>query len=553
MRRSSFAISCASALLASSAASAAPPDLAQQAEAYLAKAYPADGPGAAAIITENGKTIFVGGRGLADVEGKKPIVPGTVFRLGSITKQFSAAAVLRLVEQGKLSLDDPLSKFIPGYPAPGGAATVRQLLNHTSGIMDYTEIPGWMAEANTNKPYTTDQLVAVFKDMPSPFKPGEKWQYDNSGYVLLSAVIEKVTGKPWDEAVAELVTSPLHLEQIRSGVAEADIPAMAKGYSVKEGKVVPALKIHMSVPSGAGALVGTVGEMADWANALHQGRLLNAASYAAMIAPTKTADGKTAPYGFGLGMNDVRGHPVIGHNGGIFGFSTESIYFPNEKMFVAVFANSDEPQVRPGIAAHKLAAMMVGDPYPEFTAQPVDMKAIEPLLGVYAFDDIERTFFARDGKLYTQRAGGGEVEAFPAGGGKYFYGPESLSWFEVTRSAAGTPQINFHAEGANKPSMALRKGPVPPVAPAFAVPSATLDSYAGRYDSAVGPFVIAREGEKLSVKLREQAPRALKAVSLTEFEVAGVGAKLRFNSTGGKVTSLTLFQDGHELEAKRAD
>ena len=523
MRRSSFAISCAAALMASTAAGAAPPDLAKQAEAYLAKAYPADGPGAAAIITENGKTIFVGGRGLADVEGKKPIVPDTVFRLGSITKQFTAAAILRLVEQGKLSLDDPLSKFISGYPAPGGAATVRQLLNHTSGIMDYTEIPGFMAEANTNKAYTTEQLVALFKDLPGPFKPGEKWQYDNSGYVLLSAVLENVTGKPWDEAVTELVTSPLDLELTRSGVAEPSIAAMAKGYSVKDGKVVPALKIHMSVPSGAGALVGTVGDMADWAEALHNGRLLNAASYAAMIAPTKTADGKTAPYGFGIGFNDVRGQPAIGHNGGIFGFSTESIYLPKQKMFVAVFANSDEPTTRPGIAAHKLAAMMVGDPYPEFTALPVDMKAVEPLLGVYAFDDIERVFFARDGKLYTQRAGGGEVEAFPAGGGKYFYGPASLSWFEVTRNAAGTPQIAFHAEGANKPSMALRKGPPPPPVPAFAVPSATLDSYAGHYDSKIGPFVIARDGDKLTVKLRDQQPRPLKAVSLTEFEVRGSG------------------------------
>ncbi len=515
MRRTSFAISCASALLASIAASASPADLAQQAEAYLAKAYPADGPGAAAIITENGKTIYVSGHGLADVEGNKPIVPDTVFRLGSITKQFTAAAVLRLVEQGKLSLDDPLSKFIAGYPAPGGAATVRELLNHTSGIQDYTEIPGFMAEANTNKPYTTEQLVALFKDMPPTFKPGEKWQYDNSGYVLLGAVLEKVTGKPWDEVVAELVTSPLELEQIRSGIAEANIPAMAKGYSVKNDKVVPALKIHMSVPGGAGALVGTVGDMADWANALHNGRLLKAATYAAMIAPTKTANGKTAPYGFGLGMNDVRGHNAIGHNGGIFGFSTESIYLPKEKMFVAVFANSDEPVTPPGIVAHKLAAMMIGDPYPEFTARPVDMKAVEPLLGVYAFDDIERIFFARDGKLYTQRAGGGEVEAFPAGGGKYFYGPESLSWFEVTRNAAGTPQIAFHPEGANTPSIALRKGPPPPVVPPFAVPSATLDNYAGHYDSDAGPFVIARNGDTLTVKLRDQQPLPMKALSLT--------------------------------------
>ncbi|MEO6198953.1 MAG: serine hydrolase [Sphingomicrobium sp.] len=531
---------------------AAPADLSQRAEAYLAAAYPADGPGAAAIITENGKTVYVGGRGLADVGRDKTIAPETVFRLGSITKQFTASAILKLVEQGKLSLENPLSKFIPGYPAPGGAATVRQLLNHTSGIMDYTSIPGWMIEANTDKAYTTEQLVAVFKDLPSPSKPGETWQYDNSGYVLLGAVIEKVTGKPWDKAVADLVTGPLHLRTIRSGIAEASIPAMAQGYTDKDGKVVPALKINMTVPGGAGALVGTVGDLADWANALHTGGVLKPATYAAMIAPTKTADGKTAPYGFGLQLDDVRGRPEIGHGGGIFGFSTDSLYLPGEKIFVAVFANSDSPQSPPSLVARRLAAMALGDPFPEFTAQPVDMKTVAPLLGVYAFDDIERVFFARDGKLYTQRAGGGEVEAFPAGGNRYFYGPDSLTWFEVRKDPSGTPQIAFYQEGNSKPSMALRKGPPPKAVPAFAVPAAILDSYAGSYDSAAGTFVIKRDGDGLTVKLGPQPTLPLKAISVTEFEITQVGAKLRFNGSAGKITSLTLFQGGQELEAKRA-
>ncbi|MEO7563930.1 MAG: serine hydrolase [Sphingomicrobium sp.] len=550
MRRSGLAISGGVAvLMVSTVAVAAPPDLAQRAEAYLAKAYPADGPGAAAIITENGRTVYVGGRGLADVQGNKTIAPDTVFRLGSITKQFTATAVLKLAEQGKLSLDDPLSEYSLGYPAPGGTATVRQLLNHTSGIMDYTSLPGWMIEANTDKAYTTEQLVAVFKDLPSPSKPGETWQYDNSGYVLLGAVIEKVTGKPWDTEVADLVTGPLHLRTIRSGVAEASIPMMAKGYTDKDGKVVPALKINMTVPGGAGALVGTVGNLADWAYALHNGRVLKPANYAAMIAPTKTADGKTAPYGFGLQSGDVRGRPEIGHGGGIFGFSTDSLYLPAEKVFVAVFANSDAPQISPSLVARRLAAMALGDPYPEFIAQPVDLKAIEPLLGVYAFEDVERVFFARDGKLYTQRAGGGEVEAFAAGGNKYFYGPDSLTWFEVSKDSSGTPRIAFYAEGANKPSMALRKGPPPKAVAAFVVPAAVLDSYAGRYDSAAGAFVIKHDGDGLTVKLAAQPTLPLKALSLTEFEITQVGAKVRFNGSEGKIMSLTLFQGGQELEA----
>ncbi|HEV2044733.1 MAG TPA: serine hydrolase domain-containing protein, partial [Sphingomicrobium sp.] len=174
-------------LVSASPAAAMPADFKSKADSLLADAYAASGPGAAVIVTENGKTVYAAGRGLADIERKVPITPATHFRLGSITKQFTAAAILKLADQGKLSLDDPLSKFLPTYPAPGASATVRQLLNHTGGMMSYTNIPGWMVEAKTGKPYTTDQLIAEFKDVPAPFKPGEKWDYNNSGYVLLGA------------------------------------------------------------------------------------------------------------------------------------------------------------------------------------------------------------------------------------------------------------------------------------------------------------------------------------------------------------------------------
>jgi CubicO group peptidase (beta-lactamase class C family) len=540
-------------LLASTSVSAISPDFKARADKILANAYPADGPGAAVIVTEGGRTIYSAGRGLADVQGKKPITPATVFRLGSITKQFTAAAILRLAEQAKLSLDDPLSKFVPAYPAPGASATVRQLLNHTSGVMPYTAIPGWMVEANTGKVYTTEQLIAVFKDLPPPSKPGEKWDYNNSGYVLLGAILEKVTGKPWDQAVGDLVTRPLHLSAIRSGIGEDGIRAMANGYTDHDGKVALSQKIHMSVPHGAGALVGTVGDLATWADALHNGRVLSPASYAAMSGSTTTTDGKTEPYGFGLRGGDVRGHKAIGHGGGIFGFSTDSFYLPKEKIFVAVFANSDSPQSQPETVARRLAAAALGDPYPEFTKTTADLKALASSLGVYTFADTERTLFERDGKLYTQRQGGPELEIFAAGDNRFFYGPESFTWLELTRDTAGKPQIAFHQEGAPKGDIGTYKGPPPAAQPAIAVPAATLDSYVGAYASEAGTFVIARRGEELTVKLEQQQALPLRPISATEFEITRVGAKIRFNVDAGKAGSLTLFQNGRELKATRKD
>src|SRR5262245_3311190 len=167
------------------------------AQAIMEAAFPADGPGGAAIVTRNGEVVFGSARGLADIGTGRAIDVDTTFRLGSITKQFTAALVLKLVDQGKLSLDDPLSKFVPGYPEPGGHATVRQLLNHTSGIQSYTAIPGWMVEANTSRAFTTAEMIAEFRDKPAQFEPGTSFAYNNSGYVLLAAVVEVVTGKPW--------------------------------------------------------------------------------------------------------------------------------------------------------------------------------------------------------------------------------------------------------------------------------------------------------------------------------------------------------------------
>ena len=163
------------ALAAAQPAAAVPGDFEARADALLERAFPADGPGAAVIVTENGRTVYVRGRGLADVAAGRPIAPDTVFRLGSITKQFTAAVILQLANEGRLSLDDPLSRFLPDYPAPGAGATVRQLLNHTVGIQSYTGIPGWMVEANTARPHTTAEMIAAFRGLKvdSPFGPFE--------------------------------------------------------------------------------------------------------------------------------------------------------------------------------------------------------------------------------------------------------------------------------------------------------------------------------------------------------------------------------------------
>jgi CubicO group peptidase (beta-lactamase class C family) len=476
-----------------------------------------------------------------------------VFRLGSITKQFTAAVVLQLVAEGKMSLDDPVSRFFPDYPQPGASATVRQLLNHTSGIQSYTSIPGWMTEANTNRPYTTAEAVAVFRDLPSPTRPGQAWQYNNSGYTLLGAIIEQVTGRPWHRQVAERLAGPLRLPSIGYGVDRETRPGMARGYTMADGRVRPAMRIHMSVPHAAGALVGTVGDLARWAQALHHGRVVSPALYTAMTTPAPLPEGRTHPYGFGLGLGTLRGRPTVEHGGGIFGFTTDSVYIPGEDVFVAVFTNSDAPAASPGLVARRLAALAVGEPFREFTPARVDPATVAPFLGLYRAgpEVATRRFFERGGKYYTARGDGPEREVVPAGDGHFFY-PGDVTWFRLVRGEGGSLTMEMHQNGDAAAETSPRIGDIPAEAPAAQVARSVLESYVGQYQT-MGPAVdvALRADGVLTVQLTGQPAIPLRPTSDTEFAVQGVGARVVFHSENGRPNRLVIHQGGRELEARR--
>lgn len=515
------------------------------ADAVLA-GYPADAPGATAIVTRGGRTLWTGARGLADLERRAPLTPDSVIRLGSITKQFAAAALLLLVEEGRVSLDDPVSKFVPDYPAPGAAATVRQLLNHSSGIQSYTGIPGWMTEANTARRYSTAELIAQFRDSPAPTPPGAAWSYNNSGYVLVGAVIEAVTGKPWHVVVAERLTGPLGLSSIRYG-NDAPTPAWATGYTAG-GR--PAQRIDMSVPHAAGGLVGSVRDLARWSAALHGGRVLKPASYAQMIASTVTADGKTAPYGFGLETATLRGLPVVAHGGGIFGGSTHALYLPESDTFVAVFANSDAPTIAPSVVASRLAALAVGRPYPTLAADVPDLAAMADIWGLYRFENetgpaAQWRIYQRDGRAYAR--GTTEREIFADRDGTLHFGPTRLDRFRPVR-AAGQPLAMVGQFGGDDTSIrAVRVGPLPPETPAVALPRATLARYLGGYAMPMGRLTIAwGQGDALTAQLGGQPALPLRAVGDATFEAVGVDARVEFTAKGA-----IIHQDGHRIAGTR--
>lgn len=533
---------------------AQPADFRARADAILQAAYPAAGPGATVIVTRRGRVIYSASRGLADLAAHRPLTQNTVFRLGSITKQFTAAIVLQLVAEGRISLDDRVSRFFPDYPQPGAMATVRQLLNHTSGIQSYTGIPGFMAGDGPARAHNTAEMVALFRDRPSPTPPGQAWAYNNSGYVLLGAIIEQVTGKPWHQAVQERIARPLGLRSIGYGVEREALPAMAHGYSGGDAQARPSRPIHMSVPHAAGALVGTTADMARWAQALHHGRVVSPALYAQMITPAPLPEGRTHPYGMGLQLEQLRGRRAIDHSGGIFGFSTYATYLPAEDVYVAVLANSDRPASAPGLVAARLAALAVGDPFLTLSRADVPAETLAPLYGVYRVGDgnVSRRFFSRDGKLWTLRDGGQDLEVFAAGGDRFFYGPNSLTWFRMTRSPDGAHVMEMHQDGSDTAERAVRTGDIPPEAAPAQVSREILSSYVGHYQTpGPGADIALGENGMLTVQLSGQEAIPMRPVSATEYIVQGVNARLVFHPENGQVNRFVIHQGGRELEGRR--
>jgi CubicO group peptidase (beta-lactamase class C family) len=527
---------------------AVPAGLDRKADAILAANLEANGPGATALVAEKGRIVWMGARGKADLAQGTGLKPTDLFRFASITKQFTAALTLRLVDEGRLSLDDTLGKLLPAEtPASWHAVTVRQLLNHTSGIPSYTGKPSFMVEATTARPFTTQQLIDVTRADPMDFAPGTSWSYNNTGYVLLSAIAEKLTGKPWHVALREKITGPLGLTSIRCGCEPG--ARVTNGYG-DGGKLAQA--IDMSVPSGAGALVGNASDLARWMSALHGGKVLRPATYQAMITPQGSAASAPMKYGFGLARGELRGFPTIEHGGDIFGFSTDSIYLPARKLAVVVLGNAERGVNDPEMISRRLLAEAAGVPFPVLRAQPADLAALEPFFGVYRnLEGTERRFFAKDGKLYMHRVGGSASEVFAAGADRFFYGPKSLTYFDLKRAEDGKPALAMHLNGAEKGEIGFYAGPVSANAPEAVLSPAQLDRLVGNYVFGPATLTLAREGGGLTAQLTGQRPIPLRASGSTEFQTVGVDARLVFEEAEGTVAALVLHQKGRTLRFER--
>jgi CubicO group peptidase (beta-lactamase class C family) len=287
------------------------------------------------LVAQDGKVLLDKAYGFANLEWDVPNTPTTKFRLGSITKQFTAASILLLEERGKLKIDDPVKKYMADAPAAWDKITIFHVLTHTSGIPSLTSFPDF--ESHEAQAMTPEKLVEWFRDKPLEFEPGTKWNYSNSGYILLGYLIEKISGQSYSDFVQQNIFTPLGMRDSGYDSNSAIIAHRAAGYTPGKNGPINAGFVHMSIPFSAGALYSTTEDLLRWEQGLFGGKVLAAPSLARMTTPFKQ------DYAFGLGVSTNNGHKTISHNGGIEGFNTALTYYPDDKLVVAVLANLNGP------------------------------------------------------------------------------------------------------------------------------------------------------------------------------------------------------------------
>jgi CubicO group peptidase (beta-lactamase class C family) len=411
-----------------------------------------EGPGMAVIAIHKGKTVFHGARGMANIELNVPLSANTVFRLGSITKQFTCAAVLMLEEQGKLSIDDPLSRYLPSFPTDGAQVTLRQLMSHTAGLNNYTNNHETM-EKRIQVPVSIEEMLKLFSKEPMLFSPGEQMQYSNTGYVLLGKIIEDVSGVSYKEFIENEIFKPLGMSSSFYGGRQI-VKNRAMGYSLDETGVVNASVIDMSWPHAAGALISNVKDLAVWNEALRSGKVVSLKNYHTMTEPTTLNDGTKVPYGFGLSPSKINKYKSIGHGGGIPGFSTDAVYFPSEDLFIAVFANSD--RLDPDSLTLKVAAEILNISFPSFKPVAIPNKQFKALLGQYQVNSNSiRELLFEDEHFYTQRDGGRKLEVVPVSKSTFHY-PGTLDYLVFEKNSSDQIEMKLYGRLAEKPQVALK-------------------------------------------------------------------------------------------------
>ncbi len=507
--------------------------------------FTADAPGGAVLVAQGGKVLYERALGLADVSAKTALTTANQFRIGSVTKQFAAVSILQLAEAGKLQVDDEIQQYVD-FPKKEQPITIRHLLTHTSGIPNFTNGPNYTPEAYA-KDIELKDLIALFADLPLEFAPGSKWSYSNSGYILLTAIIEKVSGQTWADYANEHLFTPAGMSHTTASMVQGT-PAEAHGYSEDTQGWKPAAAISMSWPLGAGNIRSTVGDLWKWNASVFAGKLVPVARLAQAHQPVTLADGTTHPYGFGWGFQNVQGSPTIEHNGGIDGFVSASLYLPKEDIYVAVLVNRESDDANN--LAPILAAIALGKPYggPEM---PLTEAEVIAYTGVYVNPEgVERYLTAEGNKLSSMRQGSSPKPLRYLGNDRFLFEGDVIT-LAFQRTDGKVTGARFLSRSGDE-QLTRSDKPLPKPRVAIPLKNADLQAYAGEFELMPGFTLTFRaDGDRLFVLPTRQSELEVFGEGPHKFFLKEVDATIEFHpEADGMVKRLTFIQ-GEKMEGKR--
>ncbi len=559
------------ALLTATAAIAQ--DKAQKIDALLKNYYDYGQLNGAVLVAENGKVIYKKGFGMANMEWEIPVQTDTKFRIGSVTKQFTAAVILQLVDEGKIKLDAHITDYLTDYRKDTGEkVTIHELLNHTSGIPSYTGLPGFFQNESRN-PYGVKEFVKKFASGDLEFEPGTKFSYNNSAYFLLGAIIEQVTGKPYAKVLQERIFDPLGMKDTGYDDDAPLIKKRAAGYQKTPNGYENAPYLDMLLPYAGGSLYSTVEDLYKWDQALYENKIVSAAAKELMFKPG------LSNYGYGFFINDqpvgntAQKTRIIAHSGGINGFNSLLTRVVDQKSTIIILDNVGQGRYQANIT-NSIINILNNQPFdePKRSIAEVVYKIALEKGGAAAVADYRRLKTGKDAATYDfserelntlgyQLLGGNRpkdaieifklnVEMFPASANPY----DSLGEAYLKDGQKDLALVNYkksvelNPNNANGVQVVKRlEGKETKVNPAV------FDAYVGGYEIAPGFILtVTREGDKLMGQATGQSKAELEPVSETQFTVSFAGATVTFEKdSAGKVTGLVLVQNGRTINAKK--
>ena len=526
-------------------------DLAGQIDAMVATAYPADGPGAAVLVLRDGEIILCKGYGLANVELGVPMAPAMVFRLGSVAKQFTALAILILADEGKLALADDITTYLPDYPTQGQAITIEHLLTHTGGVKDLEFLPARLAVERSD--LSVAELIALFKDEPLDFVPGTAWSYSNSGYILLGAIIEQVSGMSYADFIQQRIFTPLGMTHSYYDNPALVIPGRVAGYTRTNDGYANAAYMSMTQPYAAGALASSVDDLAKWDAALYTNKLVKQSTLRRMFKSVVLMNGQTPGYGYGWGVGSYEGDPIQDHNGGINGFYTEVMRLPADKVYIAILSNLENPTVAPEDLAFDIATLVIGKPYQDPAPIPVPAKTLATYAGVYLVNGQGGVVIRHEDDHLLWQTGGPAHVLTPLAPDEFFMAGVPLRIRFVKDRASTVTSMQLQQRFSVWIDLPKSDQPLPPTEVTAAIDPALYDQYVGDYQ--LGPslaLTISVENGTLFAQATGEAAMELAAAAADSFFLPGLDVQIKFTrDADGAVTGLVLQQSGQAMTGEK--